>query len=63
MLIQIIKGAGIKIKTIEMLYSEIPIVSTVVGVEGILVDNGKEYLLAKNEKEFIEHIILLKVKK
>lgn len=58
--IPLIKGAGIKIKTIEMLHSEIPIVSTAVGVEGILVENEKEYLLADNEKEFIEQILKLK---
>lgn len=58
--IPLIKGAGIKIKTIEMLHSEIPIVSTTVGVEGILVENEKEYLLADNEKEFIGQILKLK---
>lgn len=58
--IPLIKGAGIKIKTIEMLHSEIPIVSTKVGVEGILVENEKEYLLADNEKEFIEQVLKLK---
>ncbi len=54
--IPLIKGAGIKIKTVEMLYSEIPVVSTTVGIEGILAEDKKEFLLAKNEEEFIKNI-------
>lgn len=54
--IPLIKGAGIKIKTVEMLYSEIPVVSTTVGIEGILSEDKKEFLLAENEKEFIKNI-------
>lgn len=57
--IPLIKGAGIKIKTIEMLYSEIPVISTTVGVEGILVEDKKEFLLAESDKEFITNIELL----
>ena len=54
--IPLIKGAGIKIKTVEMLYSEIPVVSTTVGIEGILAEDKKEFLLAENEEEFIKNI-------
>lgn len=57
--IPLIKGAGIKIKTVEMLYSEIPVISTTVGVEGILVEDKKEFLLAESDKEFITNIELL----
>ena len=39
-----------------MLYSEIPLVSTSVGMEGIKVENGSEYLLAETSKEFISQI-------
>ncbi len=54
--IPLFKGAGIKIKTVEMLYAGLPVVSTTVGIEGILADNKKEFLLAENEQEFIENI-------
>lgn len=57
--IPLIKGAGIKIKTVEMLYSEIPVISTTVGVEGILVEDKKEFLLAESDEEFINNIELL----
>lgn len=54
--IPLLRGAGIKIKSVEMLYSEIPLVSTSVGIEGIKVENGSEYLLAETSKEFISQI-------
>lgn len=54
--IPLLRGAGIKIKTVEMLYSEIPIVSTKIGVEGILVEDEKDYLLANSAEEFIKEI-------
>lgn len=54
--IPLLRGAGIKIKSVEMLYSEIPLVSTSVGMEGIKVENGSEYLLAETSKEFISQI-------
>lgn len=54
-----LRGAGIKIKTVEMLYYEIPVVSTEIGVEGILIENEEDYLLANNDKEFIKGINLL----
>lgn len=57
--IPLLRGAGIKIKTVEMLYSEIPVVSTEIGVEGILIENEEDYLMANNDKEFIEKILLL----
>lgn len=58
--IPLIRGAGIKVKTVEMLYSEIPVVSTTVGIEGILVEDKKEFLLAETEEEFIKNINILK---
>lgn len=57
--IPLLRGAGIKIKTVEMLYSEIPVVSTEIGFEGILIENEEDYLMANNDKEFIEKILLL----
>ena len=58
-IIPLLRGAGIKIKTVEMLYYEIPVVSTEIGVEGILIENEEDYLLANNDKEFIKGINLL----
>ncbi|MDU1909898.1 glycosyltransferase [Fusobacterium sp.] len=57
--IPLLKGAGIKIKTVEMLYSGIPVVSTEVGIEGIIVKNGQDYLLANSIEEFVNKIKML----
>lgn len=58
--VPLLRGAGVKIKTVEMLYSEIPIVSTSIGVEGINVTDGKEFLLADSREAFkrkIEYLL------
>lgn len=50
------KGAGIKVKTLELLYAEKPVVSTKIGIEGIKVENGKGYLEAETSEEFIKYL-------
>lgn len=57
--VPLLTGAGIKIKTVEMLYSEIPIISTDIGIEGINVQEGKHFLLANTVEEFKSKLKIL----
>lgn len=52
-------GSGVRIKLLEALALGIPIVTTVKGAEGIPFESGNGWLIAKNDKEFIEMAILL----
>lgn len=54
--IPLFKGAGIKIKTLEMLYAEIPCVSTLIGIEGINVEPDVDILLSTTTEEFIHNL-------
>lgn len=49
-------GAGIKVKTLEALYSEIPVVSNYIGIEGINPQDGKDYIHAETPIEFAKAI-------
>lgn len=52
-------GGGIRIKALTALSAGIPIVSTSLGIEGLKVKNGKEYLKADNNKSFAQQIVRL----
>ena len=52
-------GSGIRIKILEALAMGIPVVSTSIGCEGIEVINGKEILIANEEKAFAKDILSL----
>ena len=58
-IVPLLTGAGIKIKTVEMLYSEIPIISTNIGIEGINIQDGKHFLLANTVEEFENKLKIL----
>ncbi|MGL4865471.1 MAG: glycosyltransferase [Cetobacterium sp.] len=58
-IVPLLKGAGIKIKTLEMLYAGIPLISSEVGVEGIEIVNKKEGYIYKNNEEFVEYLNIL----
>lgn len=58
-IVSLLTGAGIKIKTVEMLYSEIPIISTNIGIEGINIQDGKHFLLANTVEEFENKLKIL----
>lgn len=58
-IVPLIKGAGIKIKTLEMLYAGIPIVSSAVGMEGIEIKNKEDAFVYNTEEECIEYINIL----
>jgi glycosyltransferase involved in cell wall biosynthesis len=55
----IISGGGQRIKVLEAMASKKAIVSTPLGCSGIEAEDGKQVLIAKNDREFVEDIILL----
>jgi len=55
----VLKGAGIKVKTINCIQNGLPLVSTSVGVEGIGLMNGKDVLIANDNISFSESIKIL----
>ena len=59
MLVPLLSGSGMRIKIIEGMALAKAIVSTAVGTEGISAKDGKEILIAENEKEFIEKTLQL----
>lgn len=52
-------GAGVKLKTLEAFANAIPVVSTVVGVEGIPACADKHFLLAQTDGDFVLSIVKL----
>lgn len=56
MVVPLVIGAGIKIKVLEGLSSGIPIISNNIGIEGIDVVNGLNYLHAETAQEFANAI-------
>lgn len=57
-------GAGVRIKSLTALQNGIPMVSTSLGVDGLKLVDGEDFLLANTEEEFAKKIIkLIKDKK
>jgi len=52
-------GGGTRLKILEALAAECPVVSSAIGVEGLGLIEGVDYLEAKNPEEFIEKILFL----
>lgn len=52
-------GTGIRIKILDAISYGLPIVTTTEGANGLDVKNGKELLIAKDEKEFADKTIEL----
>jgi glycosyltransferase involved in cell wall biosynthesis len=50
-------GSGMKIKIIESLASGLPVITTDIGAEGILLEDKKTVLLANNKMQFIDSIV------
>lgn len=48
MIVPLIFGSGVKIKTLEALSKGLPVISTDFGVEGILIRNGIECIVENN---------------
>ena len=55
----ILSGSGVRIKILESMASGTPVITTILGAEGISITPGKEMLIAKNEKEFVEFAVRL----
>lgn len=52
-------GGGTRIKILEACSYQVPVVSTILGAEGLNVSNGQELLIGNTPTEFAEHCILL----
>jgi len=55
----LLEGSGTRLKILEYLSSGLPVVSTSVGAEGILAENGNNILLEDRIEKFPGHIIAL----
>ena len=54
-----ISGIGIKNKILEAMAMQLPVITTLNGVNGIDAINNKHLVIASNTKEFVDYIILL----
>ncbi|MCB0513337.1 MAG: glycosyltransferase family 4 protein, partial [Bacteroidetes bacterium] len=45
-------GSGIKVKVISAMYRGIPCVTSDIGVEGLMVENGKQIMIANDARAF-----------
>ena len=59
MLAPIKSGSGVRIKILKGMGMGVPIVTTVVGAEGIPAKNDSELYIAKNDTEFIDYAVSL----
>ena len=50
-------GGGTRLKILEAMSMKIPVVSTILGAEGLDVEDGKNILIAKDDTEFAEKVI------
>lgn len=55
----ILSGAGMRVKILEAFASGIPVVSTLLGAEGMEAQSGTHLLLARSPQEFAAHTLLL----
>jgi len=56
MIVPLFSGSGIRIKIIEGMALQRPIISTSIGAEGIRYNNGKDIIIADSVEEFINAI-------
>lgn len=59
MIVPLRVGSGIRMKILEAGAYGIPVVSTRVGAEGLMINDGEDILLADGAKEFIDAIVRL----
>ena len=52
-------GAGVKNKVLISMAMQRPIIGTMLSVEGLLLENGKDVMIAHSSFEFAEHVISL----
>lgn len=59
MIAPLFSGSGMRVKIIEGMMLGKAVVSTTIGAEGIIIDPGKDILIADTSKEFISAILFL----
>ena len=59
LLAPILSGSGVRIKILESMAIGTPVVTTILGAEGLNVTSEKEIFIAKNQEEFIEYSLKL----
>lgn len=59
LVVPLFSGSGIRIKTLEAMSLNIPVVSTSIGAQGINAKNGTDILLADSAKDFASAIVKL----
>ena len=52
----LVLGAGIKVKVLEALSSGVPVLTNEIGIEGIPAKNNEEFLLCKNNTDYVNYI-------
>lgn len=55
-------GSGQRVKIIESFGKNIPVLSTTIGAEGLIYNDGEDILIANEKEEFAEKLIQLKTK-
>lgn len=50
-------GGGTRLKILEAMSMKVPVVSTVLGAEGLQVKDGRDILIARNDEDFISKVI------
>ena len=63
MIVPLFFGSGQRVKIIEGFAHGMPIISTTVGAEGLMIKSGWNIMIANDEKTFIESIGELKSQK
>lgn len=59
MVVPLLNGAGIKVKTIEGLSAGIPVLTNEIGAEGIPLTDKENYILCNNAKDYVDAILKL----
>lgn len=55
-IVPIFIGSGQRVKIIESFAKKIPVISTTIGAEGLIYENGKNILIADSSNEFIKQL-------
>ncbi len=55
--VPILSGSGMRIKAIEAMAAELPVVGTELGLEGLGLENGKNALIANSPNDFAQAIL------
>lgn len=55
----LLSGAGIKVKVIEALSAGIPVLTNLIGIEGINAVNNREYIYCESAEQYADSIIKL----